>query len=136
MGSGRRQALSRRLVVTAAATLAAAGMAVPGQASAAPVGKVDAGVPFSSIVYGTGCLYELTVDVNSSGAVTFWERPRGGPARVIGVAPAYGAIATTKWVPRRIATTELYATQNGATGPIAVFPVHQGYGSGWACFAL
>ena len=100
------------------------------------VGKVDAGVPFSSVVYGTGCRYDLTVDVNSVGTVTFWERPQGAPARVPGSAEADGAIATISWVPRRVATTQLYATQNGVTGPVAVLRVHQGYGSGWACFAL
>jgi hypothetical protein len=26
--------------------------------------------------------------------------------------------------------------QNGVKGPVVSAPVHQGYGSGWACFAL
>ncbi len=125
-----------RLVPAALLAAATAMMVSPGSATAVPVGKVDAGVPFSSVVYGTGCRYDLTVDVNSVGTVTFWERPQGAPARFLGAAEADGAIATISWVPRRVATTQLYATQNGVTGPVAVLRVHQGYGSGWACFAL
>ncbi|UVF76530.1 hypothetical protein [Gordonia mangrovi] len=138
MRSRRRLAGRGRLLMAGLAAVAAASaMAVsPGEAAAAPVGKVDAGVPFSSVVYGTGCRYDLTVDVNSVGTVEFWEKPQGAPARFLGAAQAYGAIATISWVPRRVATTELYATQNGVTGPSTALRVHQGYGSGWACFAL
>ncbi|NDZ95772.1 hypothetical protein G3I13_06690 [Streptomyces sp. SID6673] len=118
--------------------LATIGLSIvpPGSAGAAPVGKIDAGVPFSSVVYGTGCLYNLTVDVNASGPVTFWERKQGYPERFIGAARADGAIATIRWVPRRIGDRLLYAKQGGVRGPVAVMRVHQGYGSGWACFAL
>ncbi|MYR06985.1 hypothetical protein GTV32_12020 [Gordonia sp. SID5947] len=121
-----------------ATALSIVGLAVasPGSAGAAPVGKVDAGVPFSSVVYGTGCLYNLTVDVNTSGPVTFWERAQGYPERFIGAAQADGAIATVRWVPRRIGNRLLYAKQGGVQGPVTVLRVHQGYGSGWACFAL
>ncbi|MDY6811121.1 MAG: hypothetical protein SW127_19260 [Actinomycetota bacterium] len=138
MRSRRRPGALGRFMVAACATVAAgtAIMVSPGEAAAAPVGKVDAGVPFSSVVYGTGCRYDLTVDVNSVGTVAFWEKPQGAPARFLGAAQAYGAIATISWVPRRVATTELYATQNGVTGPSTALRVHQGYGSGWACFAL
>ncbi|GAA1481142.1 hypothetical protein GCM10009624_15820 [Gordonia sinesedis] len=52
----------RLAVVTLGAVLAVLlGGLGPGTASAAPAGQVDAGVPFSSIVYGTGCTYSLTV---------------------------------------------------------------------------
>lgn len=138
MRAHRRPAVLGRYLVAGCAAVAAgtAIMVSPGSATAAPVGKVDAGVPFSSVVYGTGCRYDLTVDVNSVGTVAFWEKPQGAPARFLGAAEADGAIATIRWVPRRVATTELYATQNGVTGPSAVLRVHQGHGSGWACFAL
>ena len=108
--------------------------AVPAQA--APVGKVDAGVPFSSVVYGTGCLYVLTVTVNSTGPVTFWEQAPGFTARAIGSAWADGGIGTVRWTPRRIGNRILYATQGGVTGPKVTVPVRQGYGSGPLCFAL
>ncbi|AZG46070.1 hypothetical protein D7316_02670 [Gordonia insulae] len=111
-------------------------IAGPGEAAAAPVGKVDAGVPFSSVVYGSGCRYDLTVPVDATGRVTFWEREQGGPERFIGAAPADGAIATIRWVPRDPGDRQLYAKQGGVTGPKVLMRVHQGYGSGWACFAL
>lgn len=109
---------------------------VPSVARAAPAGKVDAGVPFSSVVYGTGCTYTLTVPVNSSGTVTFWERRPGYPEFYIGSAAADGASASVIWVPRHLGTRYLYAKQNGITGPPSLVPVHQGYGSGGLCFAL
>lgn len=108
----------------------------PGTASAAPVGGVDAGVPFSSVVYGSGCLYDLTVPVNATGRVTFWEQENGQAPRFLGAAAADGAIATIRWVPRRPGDRRLYAQQGGVTGPKTLYRVHQGYGSGWACFAL
>lgn len=129
---------ARRRVPTVVGVLAAVviGLCHAAPADAAPIGKVDPGVAFSSVVYGTGCLYSLTVTVNSAGLVTFWEQPPGYPARAIGSAWADGGIATVRWVPRRIGNRVLYATQNGVTGPTAVVPVRQGYGSGPLCFAV
>ncbi|MGK2319532.1 hypothetical protein [Gordonia rhizosphera] len=129
----------RRFVLSVSVTVGAAAiLTLPaGTAAAAPVGQVDAGVPFSSVVYGTGCLYDLTVPVNASGQVTFWERnAAGGPEQLIGSAMAEGAIATIRWVPRQMGSRQLYAKQGGVTGPIAVVPVHQGHGSAWACWAV
>lgn len=116
--------------------MVAASLITPAYAQAAPAGVVDAGVPFSSAVYGTGCLYNLTVPVNSSGRVTFWERRPGFPEHYIGAAPADGAIATVQWVPRYLGDRLLYAKQNGVTGKATMLRVHQGYGAGWTCFAL
>ncbi|MFW0783308.1 hypothetical protein AAFP35_02200 [Gordonia sp. CPCC 206044] len=133
VGTGGRAVLAATIGSMAAAIAMVAGT---GTASAAPVGTVDAGVPFSSVVYGTGCRYNLTVQVDASGPVTFWERAQGHPERFLGAAQADGAIATIRWVPQRIGDRLLYAKQNGVTGPTVVMRVHQGYGSGWACFAL
>ncbi len=132
-GGRRSRALLGAGIAMAAATIV---FLAPGTASAAPVGKVDAGVPFSSVVYGSGCLYDLTVPVNATGRVTFWEQQRGQAPRFLGAAAADGAIATIRWVPRRPGDRQLYAQQGGVTGPKALYRVHQGYGSGWACFAL
>lgn len=107
-----------------------------GAASAAPAGQVDAGVPFSSVVYGTGCTYSLTVPVNSSGRVTFWERKRGFPGRFIGAAQPSGGIATVTWIPRRIGERWLYAIQDGKASRVSLAPVRQGYGSAGLCFAI
>ncbi|MFT4127224.1 MAG: hypothetical protein QM662_13480 [Gordonia sp. (in: high G+C Gram-positive bacteria)] len=107
-----------------------------GAGHAAPAGPVDPGIPFSSVVYGTGCTYTLTVPVNSSGIVAFYERKRGYPPRLIGRDRAYQGYASVWWSPRRIGNRRLYAIQNGKRSPITVARVHQGYGSGGLCFAL
>lgn len=136
---GMQPTHTRRRIVAGLALggAVAVGVAVgAAPAQAAPVGRVDAGVPFSSAVYGTGCTYSLTVPVNSGGRVTFWERKHGLAPHYIGAADAGGNIATVRWVPRFMGDRELYAVQNGSTSPIAVLQVHQGYGSGGLCFAL
>ncbi|WLP89372.1 MULTISPECIES: hypothetical protein [Gordonia] len=107
-----------------------------GPAQAAPSGPVDPGVPFSSVVYGTGCTYSLVSPVNASGLVSFYEQRRGYPPILIGRAQAYQLVATVWWTPRRIGDRILYAEQNGVRGPSIVARVHQGYGSGGVCFAL
>ncbi|MGV9709154.1 hypothetical protein ACWDTI_00620 [Gordonia sp. NPDC003424] len=125
-----------RAAVGVAIATVIAGFAGQGDAQAAPAGPVDAGVPFSSVVYGTGCTYTLWVPVNSSGTVTFWERRQGFPERMIGSDVPDGTSATFTWVPRTIGDRLVYAKQNGITGPATVIKVHQGYGSGGVCFAL
>ncbi|UZF55539.1 hypothetical protein LH935_22965 [Gordonia polyisoprenivorans] len=131
-GAIRRWAAS---LVTGTAVVAGV-VAGTGSASAAPAGPVDAGVPFSSVVYGTGCTYNLTVPVNSVGMVSFYEQRQGFAPILIGRAPAYQLIATVNWTPRRLGDRMLYAVQNGVTSPITIARVHQGYGSGGLCFAL
>ncbi|MGV9670117.1 hypothetical protein ACWDPV_05915 [Gordonia sp. NPDC003504] len=137
MGEGMTYRM-RRWAVTAmaAASVAAAGLIGAGSAAAAPSGQVDAGVPFSSAVYGTGCTYQLVVPVNASGMVYFWEQGQGQKPLFIGKAQAYQLVATVDWIPRHQGKRTLYAVQNGVKGPVVTAPVHQGYGSGWACFAL
>lgn len=122
--------------VLATAAVATAALAGGGAAAAAPVGQVDPGIPFSSVVYGTGCTYNLTVPVNSTGMVDFYEQRQGFPPIFIGKAAAYQLIATVNWVPRHLGNRMLYAVQNGHKSPIAIARVHQGYGSGGLCFAL
>lgn len=135
--------VTRRIAVAAMAVLLSVGIGLAGPAvvgagvaKAAPSGQVDPGVPFSSIVYGTGCTYSLTVPVNASGMVTFYEQRRGYPPRFIGKAQAYGLSASVRWIPRRQGDRMLYAVQNGQKSPMTVARVHQGYGSGGLCFAL
>ncbi|MGX7696790.1 hypothetical protein [Gordonia polyisoprenivorans] len=131
-GAIRRWAAS---LVTGTAVVAGV-VAGTGSASAAPAGPVDAGVPFSSVVYGTGCTYNLTVPVNSVGMVSFYEQRQGFAPILIGRASAYQLIATVNWTPRRLGDRMLYAVQNGVKSPITIARVHQGYGSGGLCFAL
>lgn len=133
-----RQHRMRGWVIAALATasVATAGLCGTGSVQAAPAGPVDAGVPFSSVVYGTGCTYNLVVPVNSTGTVYFWEQRTGYAPVFIGKAEAYQLVATVNWIPRRQGDRMLYAVQNGVKGPVTVARVHQGYGSGWACFAL
>ncbi|MFW0794056.1 hypothetical protein AAFP30_09610 [Gordonia sp. CPCC 205515] len=120
--------------MTAAVALGVLG--APGLAQAAPAGTVDAGVPLSSVVYGTGCVYTLRVPVNSSGTVTFWEKRQGSPEHLIGSDVPDGAAATLEWWPRTIGDRLVYAKQNGVVGPSTVLRVRQGYGSGGMCFAV
>ncbi|MCK8613222.1 hypothetical protein [Gordonia sp. C13] len=110
-------------------------LVAPG-AQAAPAGRVDAGVPLSSVVYGTGCTYPVTVPVNSSGWVEFWEVKPGLPVRFIGRDLPSGALASVTWVPRRIGDKYLYAVQNGKASPPTLVKVRQGYGSNGTCFAF
>ncbi|MGC5248328.1 hypothetical protein ACPXB3_15570 [Gordonia sp. DT219] len=131
----RRAMLS---ISATAAVMAAALIGGPGAgaAQAAPSGQPDPGIPFSSVVYGTGCAYSLTVPVNSVGMVSFYEQRKGFPPIFIGKTPAYQLSATVIWVPRHLGDRTLYAVQNGQKSPTTVARVHQGYGSGGLCFAL
>lgn len=108
-----------------------------GHAQAAAIGKVDPGVALSSVVYGTGCTYSMTVQVNSSGLVRFYETRPGGQDRFIGQGQAYGALATARWTPNRIGDWHLYAVQDGGQrSELAPVRVRQGHGSGGWCIAF
>ncbi len=127
-----------RIVAAAAlgALAVSAAALVSSPASAAPAGKVDPGAMFSSVNYGTGCMYQMSVPVNSTGWVGFYERKGAGyPARFIGRAKANGAQAVVSWVPHRMGIRELYAVQNGKRSASNFVRVNQGYGSGPMCFA-
>lgn len=128
--------IGRWAAVATAVVGALEALGAPGVAQAAPAGPVDAGVPLSSVVYGTGCAYTLRVPVNSSGTVTFWERRKGLPERLIGSDVPDGVSATLEWVPRIIGDRLVYAKQNGVVGQATVIRVRQGYGSGGMCFAV
>lgn len=128
-----------KVSATIAVAMLAAGVAasVSAPASAAPAGKVDPGAMFSSVNYGTGCSYSMTVPVNSSGLVSFWDwKGPGYPPLFVGRAKADGAEAAVTWTPRFQGVRRLYATQNGRTSPITYARVTQGYGSGGSCFAF
>ena len=133
--SGRRAARTigaavLALVCTATALLGA------GQSSAAPAGKPDAGVPLSSVVYGTGCTYPVTLAVNSSGWVAFYEQRTGYPPIFVGRDLPRGALASTTWVPRHLGDRYLYAVQNGQTSAKTLVKVRKGYGSNGLCFGF
>ena len=129
--------LQRGLIGMMAGVTMGAGVLVgAGTAQAAPVSGPDSNVPFSSVVYGTGCTYTLTVPVDAKGMVTFFEQRRGYRPIYIGKAPAYQTSASVTWIPRRQGNRMLYAVQNGVKSPITMARVHQGYGSGGLCFAL
>ena len=118
-----------------AAAVAATLSAAPAQA--APQGKVDPGIGFFSVNHGVGCSYSMTVPVNSSGMVSFydWKGP-GYPPLLIGRAMASGANAAVTWWPKRQGLRRIYAVQNEQKSPIKRVRVTQGYGSGGACFAF
>ena len=122
-------------VVVAVGVLVGA-LSAQGAASADPVQAPDPGVPFSSVVYGTGCTYWLTGLVNSRGTVTFWEGRKGYTPRLIGSAEPAGGQATVKWIPRRIGDRYLYTKQNNVRSKLTLAWVHQGYGSGGTCIAI
>lgn len=122
-------------MAAAVATIVALTM-TSGAALAAPTGKPDVSVPFSSVVYGTGCLYTVTVQVNSSGTVYFWESRGRAKPRYIGSRTAVGANAVHWWTPNRIGNWTLYAVQNGKKSQPLKVAVRQGYGGGGLCFAL
>ncbi|GAB87887.1 hypothetical protein GORBP_115_00130 [Gordonia rubripertincta NBRC 101908] len=128
--------MRRGLVAALMSAIAGVLMLVAPSAQAAPAGRVDAGVPLSSVVYGTGCTYPVTVAVNSSGWVEFWEVKPGLPARFIGRDLPSGALASVTWVPRRIGDKYLYAVQNGKASQPTLVKVRQGYGSNGTCFAF
>ena len=111
-------------------------LSAQGAASAEPVQAPDPGVPFSSVVYGTGCTYWLTGLVNSRGTVTFWEGREGYTPPLIGSAEPAGGQATVKWIPRRIGDRYLYTKQNNVRSKLTLARVHQGYGSGGTCIAI
>ncbi|WP_435082464.1 hypothetical protein [Gordonia hongkongensis] len=131
---------ARRWMVGVGAALGAAVMGatafVAPTAQAAPAGRVDASVPFSSAVYGTGCTYPLTVAVNSSGWVEFFEVKAGLPPRFVGRDLPQGALSSTTWVPHRTGDKYLYAVQNGKVSAPTFVRVRQGYGSNGACIAF
>lgn len=120
----------------AAAACAAAAALTAAPAVAAPQGQVNAGVGFSSVNYGVGCSYAMTVPVNSSGPVSFydWKGPGHRPL-LIGRAPASGGEAAVTWWPRRQGIRTLYAEQNGVRSQLTRVRVSRGYGSGGLCFA-
>lgn len=124
------------IVAALAADGATATLLAAPAAQAAPSGPVDAGVPLSSAVYGTNCTYPLTVPVNSSGWVTFWEIKPGLPPRFLGRDLPSGALASVTWVPRRIGDKCLVAVQNGQASKPTPVRVRQGHGSGGACIAF
>lgn len=133
-GVGRRAALAALALGVGVAM--AVGAPTAGPATAAPTGRVDPGVPFSSVVYGTGCTYWLTQLVNSRGTVTFWETRQGyAPHLIARTQPQWGQ-ATVRWIPQRQGNRLLYTEQNGVRSAVIVARVHQGYGSGGTCFAL
>ncbi|ANY25808.1 hypothetical protein [Gordonia terrae] len=132
--SGRRW-MVRIGVALGAAMMSTTALLVP-TAQAAPAGRVDASVPLSSAVYGTGCTYPLTVAVNSSGWVEFFEVKAGLPPRFVGRDLPQGALASTTWVPQRIGDKYLYAVQNGKVSQPTFVRVRQGYGSNGSCVAF
>ena len=142
MTDQRTVAAWRRVIGRVAATVVVAvgvfvgALSAQGAASAEPVQAPDPGVPFSSVVYGTGCTYWLTGLVNSRGTVTFWEGRKGYTPRLIGSAEAAGGQATVKWIPRRIGDRYLYTKQNNVRSKLTLARVHQGYGSGGTCIAI
>lgn len=132
-------AISTKVSAGAAALLTAGALAAigAGGASAVPSGRVDPGVGFSSNAYGTGCTYSMTVPVNSSGKVTFWDKKPGkNPPIYIGSAWAQGGTAAVSWVPQREGVRQIYAVQNGMRSNYTVARVHRGYGTAGFCFAL
>nr|WP_238423335.1 hypothetical protein [Gordonia sp. 'Campus'] len=124
------------LVVPVLAALGLVGTALAPSAQAAPAGRVDASAAFSSAVYGTGCTYPLTMPVNSSGWVEFYEVRAGVPPRLVGRDLPQGALASTTWVPHRIGDKYLYAVQNGKVSQPTFVRVRQGYGSNGTCVAF
>lgn len=127
------------MVVGAAAAVLAGALTGIGAATAnaVPSGRVDPGVGFSSNAYGTGCSYSMTVPVNASGKVTFWEKKPGKyPPLFIGAARAQGATAAVTWVPQREGIRQVYAVQNGKRSNYTIARVHRGYGTAGFCFAL
>lgn len=123
-------------VITGVAALSLALSAAP--AAAAPQGRPDPGqgIGFFSTNHGVGCSYSLTVPVNSSGMVSFydWKGP-GYPPLFIGQAMASGANAAVTWWPKREGLRRIYAVQNGEKSTTAWVRVTRGYGSGGLCFA-
>ncbi|MFC0316416.1 hypothetical protein ACFQNE_00120 [Gordonia phosphorivorans] len=119
----------------AAAAVAATVSAAP--ASAAPQGRVDPGIGFFSVNHGVGCSYSMTVPVNASGLVSFYDwKGRGYPPQLIGRAMASGGNAAVTWWPKRQGLRKVYAVQNGKKSAITTVRVTQGYGSGGLCFAF
>ncbi|GAA4751631.1 hypothetical protein MUG78_04910 [Gordonia alkaliphila] len=119
----------------AAAAVAATLSAAP--ANAAPQGRVDPGIGFFSVNHGVGCSYSMTVPVNASGLVSFYDwKGRGYPPLLIGRAMASGGNAAVTWWPKRQGLRNVYAVQNGKKSPITKVRVTQGYGSGGLCFAF
>ena len=122
------------LTGAAAATLTAGVLAAPAQA--APQGKVDPGIGFFSIHHGTGCSYSMTMNVNASGVVSFYDAGRGHKTRLIGRDVAQGGQAAVTWTPRWQGLHRIYAVQNGEKSQVRWVRVTQGYGSGGACIAF
>lgn len=123
-------------LVTGFTALSLALSAAP--ADAAPQGRPDPGqgIGWFSNNHGTGCSYSLTVPVNSSGMVSFYDW-KGGKHKpiLVGRAMASGANAAVTWWPKREGLRRLYAVQNGERSKIAYVRVTRGYGSGGLCVA-
>ncbi|MFT3660875.1 MAG: hypothetical protein QM809_05615 [Gordonia sp. (in: high G+C Gram-positive bacteria)] len=119
-------------IAVAAATMAAA------PAQAAPQGRVDPGVAIGwySNDHGTGCSYSMTVPVNSSGLVSFYERGDSGAPVLIGRDRAVGVNASVTWWPRHTGRRHLYAVQNGERStPTSVVVTRSMLGGGGLCVA-
>ncbi|MEZ5212524.1 MULTISPECIES: hypothetical protein [unclassified Gordonia (in: high G+C Gram-positive bacteria)] len=125
-----------KAAVLAGCTAAAALTLAAAPAHAAPQGKVDPGIGFFSINHGVGCSYSMTVPVNASGMVSFydWKGPGYKPL-FIGRAMAQGGNAAVTWWPKRQGLRTIYAVQNGQRSTLTKVRVTQGYGSGGLCFA-
>lgn len=115
-------------VAAAAATLAAA------PAQAAPQGHVNTGLHFGAH-YGTGCSYSMTVPVNASGLVSFYDRV-GGKTVLVGRTMAQGGSAAVTWWPKRQGLHRVYAEQHGQRSPESKVRVTQGYGRGGLCITI
>ncbi|MFT4087734.1 MAG: hypothetical protein QM658_11410 [Gordonia sp. (in: high G+C Gram-positive bacteria)] len=129
----------RRIRATLAALAVAGGLAAAGAApaQAAPQGRVDPGATLFSTFHGTGCTYPMTVAVNSSGWVSFWEKSTRKNAKPIflGRALPDGGLAAVTWRPRHVGIRKIYATQNGRQSRMGYVEVAEGFplGPGSAC---
>lgn len=128
-----------RIRASLAALAVVGGLAatVAAPADAAPQGRVDPGGTLFSTFHGTGCTYPMTVPVNSSGWVTFWEKSTRKNTKPIYLGRAFpdGGLAAVTWRPRHIGVRKIYAVQNGKQSQMGYVEVAQGFplGAGSAC---
>lgn len=130
-------------IVTGCVSALAATTITAGPAQAAPQGPVSpgTGIGWFSNDFGVGCSYNMTVPVNSSGMVTFWDRSAANPKAkpvYIGRAMAAGGRAAVTWWPRRTGKRAIYAMQNGERSQVVKVYVTQAVfarGGGWPCTA-
>lgn len=127
-----------KATIVAGATAVAALAVTAAPAHAAPQGAVDVGVGFFSVNKGVGCSYSMSVGVNSSGWVSFYDKGRGRNATpiFIGRALADGARAAVTWWPKREGLRTVYAVQHGVKSKPTTYRVVPGYGSGGVCVAF